>query len=316
MVKGRRLPRVALDLDANRSEAIKRYINGVFQYYRLQPGLACRIDNGIVDKPFVEVSTMPNWQLMLQFRLKSPSAVRYEAGERQRRLAPHFAVILMPPGTSKQESFERGQQDTVITLHCERGFVGKVLDDCASPLPNWLQRFLLGEENTLHRTHRLSAEMRSAANGILTADGEGFLFELLLHAKCEELLWHGLLSACSDRDEDTPVTGLSNPESKKIDQARELIRQSFPEVPALAQIASDLKLSTWKLNRGFKAIHGMTASEFVVELRMQRARELLLEGQMRIRDVAIEVGYDYLTNFSKAFKRHTGQSPRAFRESL
>ena len=60
----------------------------------------------------------------------------------------------------------------------------------------------------------------------------------------------------------------------------------------------------------------MTASEFVVEMRMQRARELLLEDQLRIRDVAIEVGYDYLTNFSKAFKRHTGQSPRAFRESL
>lgn len=58
----------------------------------------------------------------------------------------------------------------------------------------------------------------------------------------------------------------------------------------------------------------MTASEFVVELRMQRARELLTEGQLSIRDIALEVGYDYLTNFSKAFKRHSGLSPRAFRE--
>jgi AraC-like DNA-binding protein len=315
MATGRRLPSVALDLGANRGEAIKRHINGTFSYYHLQPGLSCRVDNGIVENPFTEVSTMPSRQLMLQFRLKSPSAVRYEAGERQRRLGPHFAVILMRPGTSKQESFDRGQRDTVITLHCEVDFLEGILADRAPSLPAWLRGFLRGEENVMHRSHRLSAAMRSAANDILTAKSDGFLFDLLLRAKSEELLWHGLLTVCSDRGEDAPVAGLSNTESEKIDRAKELILQSFPEVPPLAKIASEIKLSAWKLNRGFKAIHGMTASHFVLELRMQRARELLAEEQHSIRDVAIEVGYDYLTNFSKAFKRHSGLSPRAFRES-
>ena len=315
MVSGRRLPRVALNLNANRTGEIKRYIRGDFNYYRLRPGFACRVDNGVVEAPFIEVSNMPNWQLMLQFRLKSPSAVRYEEGERQRRLAPHFAVILMLPDTSKQETFERGQQDRVITLHCERKFLQQILNRLEQPLPAWLESFLEGDASKLHSSHRLTAAMRSAANGILTAEPNGFLFELLLQAKCEELLWHGLLALCSENDEEAAIAGLSHAESQKIDLARERIILSFPEVPPLAQLASELKLSPWKLNRGFKAIHGMTASQYVVELRMQRARELLSEDQLSIQDISMEVGYDYLTNFSKAFKRHTGLSPRTFRES-
>ena len=60
----------------------------------------------------------------------------------------------------------------------------------------------------------------------------------------------------------------------------------------------------------------MTASEFILELRMQRAREMLAQGEHNIRDIAVEVGYDYLSNFSKAFKRHVGVSPRTYRDSL
>jgi AraC-like DNA-binding protein len=316
MVSGRRLPRVALGLNANRSGEIQRYIKGDFNYYALRPGFACRVDNGVVEAPFIEVSNMPNWQLMLQFRLKSPSAVRYEEGERHQRLAPHFAVILMLPGSSKQETFEREQQDRVITLHCGREFLQPILNKIEPPLPGWLDSFLEGKANNQHSSHRLSAAMRSAANSILTAEPNGFLFEVILRAKCEELLWHGLLALCNESDQEAAIAGLSHAESQKINLVRERIILNFPEVPPLAQLASELKLSPWKLNRGFKAVHGMTASQYVVELRMQRARELLNEDQLSIQDIAIEVGYDYLTNFSKAFKQHSGLSPRDFRESL
>ncbi|MEH6519396.1 MAG: AraC family transcriptional regulator [Halioglobus sp.] len=315
-MSGKRLPRIRLDLDSPRPEQIHDYIRGRCDYYPVARGLACRVDDGVVRTPFRELSTLPCRQLLLQFRLKSPSAVRYESGERQRRLAPHFAAIQMVPGSSKEESFEQGQRDCVVTLHSEPAYLKKRLADEKTGMPGWLHSFLLGEDQNRHSSHRLSAAMRSAANDILNADPQGFLFRMILQAKCEELLWHGLQALYSDTGGAGRVAGLSNTESEKIEQAAARLRREFPDQPTLAQLAAELQLSTWKLNRGFKAIHGMTASEFILELRMQRAREMLALGEHKIRDIAVEVGYDYLSNFSKAFKRHVGVSPRTYRDSL
>ncbi|MEH6591352.1 MAG: AraC family transcriptional regulator [Halioglobus sp.] len=313
---GKRLPRVRLDLDSPRPEAIKKYIRGRCDYYAVEPGLACRVDDGVVRAPFRELSTPPNRQLLLQFRLKSPSAVRYDAEARQQRLAPHFALVQMVPGSSKEESFELGQRDCVITLHCQPSYLEKRLHTALDGMPAWLQDFLRGEEQNRHSIFRLSAAMRSAANDILNADPDGFFFDLLLHAKCEELLWHSLLALCDESGTPARVAGLSNAETDKIELAATQLREHFPDLPSLVQLAEELQLSSWKLNRGFKAVHGMTASEFIVDLRMHRARELLAESRLSIQAIAMEVGYDYLSNFSKAFKRHLGVSPRDYRDAL
>lgn len=315
-MSGSRLPRVGLDLNNSRSAAIGRYLHGRFDYYSVQPGLACRLDDALIHRPFRERSTMPDRHLLLQFRLGGPSAVRYSAGERKRRLAPHFTLIQMVPGSSKEESFEAGQQDTVITLHCQPFFLKGLLAGEANSLPPWLHDYLQGKDVNRHTTHRLSPAMRSAANDLLNADPNGFMFEALMRAKSVELLRHGLLTLYSETSHPARVEGLSTAETALIERAAAILRDSFPDQPALAELAASLQLSAWKLNRGFKAIHGVTASEFIVELRMQAAQALLAEGRLSMREIAVEVGYDYLTNFSKAFKRHSGLSPRAFREAL
>ena len=315
-MSGRRPPRVGLDLDRPRSAAIRRYLRGRCDYYTVDPGFSCRLDDALIHSPFRERSTMTDRHLLLQFRLKSPSAVCYTVGERQRRLAPHFALVQMVPGSSKEESFEAGQQDTVISLHCQPQFLQALLANEPNPLPAWLHDFLQGDDANRHITHRLNPAMRGAANDLFNADPDGFMFEVLMRAKCLELLRHGLLTLYSEAVDTARVAGLSSAETARIERAATILRESFPEQPPLAELAASLRLSTWKLNRGFRAIHGMTASEFIVELRMHKAQSLLTESKLNIREIAMEVGYDYLTNFSKAFKRYYGLSPRAYRESL
>ena len=312
----RRLPRVNLELDSPRSARIYKYLSGRCDYYRVAPGLACRVDNGVVEAPFRELHSMPNRQVLMQFRLKSPSAVHYDKSERHRRLAPHFALIKMQPGSSKEEHFIRGQQDCVITLHCEPDYLRGRLQSMHGSLPGWLRGFLAGEDRNSHSTHRLSSAMRSAANDILNADPEAAFFTLLLNAKCEELLWHGLHCLLDESDAPARVAEIPHGESEKLERAAQQLQARFPDQPPLSTLAQEMGLSQWKLNRGFKALFGMTASEYLVELRIQKARDLLANSRLSIQDIAVEVGYEYLTNFSKAFKRAVGVSPRAYRAAL
>jgi AraC-like DNA-binding protein len=51
------------------------------------------------------------------------------------------------------------------------------------------------------------------------------------------------------------------------------------------------------------------------QLRMARAKALLREGQQSMAQVGLNLGYTDASVFSRAFKRWTGQTPRAFRES-
>jgi len=60
--------------------------------------------------------------------------------------------------------------------------------------------------------------------------------------------------------------------------------------------------------------HGLTPLDYVIELRMARACELLAESSSAIGEVAAEVGYDDAAYFSRIFSRRVGMSPSAFRD--
>lgn len=69
------------------------------------------------------------------------------------------------------------------------------------------------------------------------------------------------------------------------------------------------------LTRQFKAKYQRGIYEYVLQVRMERARELLLNPDIKIQDVAQYVGYADNNYFSKAFRTYYGVSPTAFRQS-
>ena len=64
----------------------------------------------------------------------------------------------------------------------------------------------------------------------------------------------------------------------------------------------------------FKRETGKNFSEYVAEVRMEKAKELLSRGRMNISEVAFAVGFSDVQYFSKTFKRCTGFRPSEYRE--
>ena len=79
-------------------------------------------------------------------------------------------------------------------------------------------------------------------------------------------------------------------------------------------VASRAGLDLWQFCRKFKALTGMTCTEFIAERRMREARKLLAREDLLVKEVAYRVGFDDSNYFSRRFKRVVGKSPTSYRK--
>ncbi|WP_434040921.1 MULTISPECIES: AraC family transcriptional regulator [Sorangium] len=100
---------------------------------------------------------------------------------------------------------------------------------------------------------------------------------------------------------------------RRVARALQLIQEKPAARWTIEALARAAGLSRAAFARRFLAEVGVPPLRYVAELRMQRAAELLAEGDRSLASVAAEVGYDSEFAFSRAFKRHTGEAPGAFR---
>ncbi len=98
-----------------------------------------------------------------------------------------------------------------------------------------------------------------------------------------------------------------------FEEAVEIIEREYATEMELDAVARRLATSRRQLQRAFAEAGGTSFRTRLAEVRMQKALELLREGSLPVRDVATSVGYRQAAQFAKAFRRHHGQSPSAFR---
>lgn len=89
-----------------------------------------------------------------------------------------------------------------------------------------------------------------------------------------------------------------------------LLREGYPDICIAAE-------ATGASVRSFQrrlAAEGLSYSQVVEQVRFDQAVQMLHESSMQLIDIASELGYSNAANFTRAFKRWTGVSPRKFRQ--
>ena len=81
----------------------------------------------------------------------------------------------------------------------------------------------------------------------------------------------------------------------------------------LDALAAKVGLSKFHFHRLFKRAMGLPPSRFQLDLRMNRARQLLRETKKSVIDVALDVGYTNPSHFAKLFHKETGLTPSEYR---
>ncbi|PZD96873.1 AraC family transcriptional regulator [Paenibacillus sambharensis] len=93
------------------------------------------------------------------------------------------------------------------------------------------------------------------------------------------------------------------------------IQEHLCDPLSLGQLAAYAAYSPYHFTRIFKAYTGLTPQYYVSSLRLQRAKDLLLQTNLTIRDISLEIGQQSLGTFTTRFTQRVGMTPSEFRNS-
>ena len=102
-------------------------------------------------------------------------------------------------------------------------------------------------------------------------------------------------------------------EPAEIWKARCFIREHLDEELSLTKVANLVNISANHLSEKFKEVTGENFVCYISRARVERARDLLNSGDLRISEIAFAVGFQSLSQFNRSFKKITGKSPTSFR---
>ncbi len=85
---------------------------------------------------------------------------------------------------------------------------------------------------------------------------------------------------------------------------------------ALRVVARAVRMSYFHFSRAFKQSMGMTATNYIAERRIERAKKMLEETELPISEIALRSGFSSQSHFTTAFRRLAGATPKAFRAAL
>jgi AraC family transcriptional regulator len=97
--------------------------------------------------------------------------------------------------------------------------------------------------------------------------------------------------------------------AERVEKVAALLRKNLAQPPPLEEIGRAVGCSTFYLSRTFSAATGTTIPQYLRQLRMERAAELLKSGKFNVTETALEVGYSSLSHFSHAFHETFGCCP-------
>ncbi|UOQ84112.1 helix-turn-helix domain-containing protein [Gracilibacillus salinarum] len=98
-------------------------------------------------------------------------------------------------------------------------------------------------------------------------------------------------------------------------QAKDYIHTHFKENIMLDEVAAEVGLSSYYLSKLFKEHFQLTFVEYVTHIRLEKAKDLLLDDEMPLKEIALTIGYRDPNYFSRVFKKETGLSPSEYRKN-
>ncbi len=255
--------------------------------------------------------------LKFHFRLSGRGSAALDDGNRV-DISEHCCMLLLhADGIAKREWFFAGQHEQSVTLLCDSAFLKKRFVDVIVDLPSSMRDFVEGRtRQSQQRTMPFRADMARIAASLLACELSGSLRNVFAKGKAYELLAISMQSVidaeggCERRD-----IGLTGKNLATLQAARKQLEQEFLTPPRIADLARNAGLTETKLMRTFKQVFGITIFDFVQQQRMELAKKLVETTDLSVTEVALEVGYEYPGNFTTAFRRYFGITPKAARHA-
>lgn len=101
-----------------------------------------------------------------------------------------------------------------------------------------------------------------------------------------------------------------------VTRARKFIDDRFAQPIAMPDAARHLRMSPSGFSKVFKRAVGITFTQYVARVRVEKSKKMLANPGATVRNIAFQSGFDSISQFNRSFRQYAGMSPSQYRESL
>lgn len=181
---------------------------------------------------------------------------------------------------------------------------------------------LLGNEPTYAELIKASTILHKEINSLLLSkdvSGEDIMqLEIILLSELNNIYtmdeFKGRVRTYFKEIEDIFDYGLNPAMNNIAENVKAYVRQNYNDPDLyLGKIALDMNITANYISHVFKASTGISFPEYLTMIRLEKARELLVNTQHQIKDISYECGYTNVSTFMRSFKNTIGMSPGKYR---
>lgn len=256
--------------------------------------------------PWLEASRSGGVVLAMNFQGEGQVAMD---GELVRRIRPGSLVWLrdVAPGMSGALRLP-GERHECLSLFFGDGWLREKLGGWRDQVPDRLRGLLL-EPNGKPQwvMGSLAPEDRTWARSLMAphlCDGARLILE---GARMAEFFVRKVFQAAEEPE--TVVSRTQRAARERVARVREVLEREYESPPPLVDLARVARCNPHYLSRTFTAVEGLTISAFIRRVRVERAAELIASGRCNVSEAAIEVGYQSVAHFTRAFAHIKGVVP-------
>ncbi|MCD4825241.1 MAG: AraC family transcriptional regulator [Phycisphaerae bacterium] len=230
--------------------------------------------------------------------IASPLTVYYQDGRQYR--AECGEVLILPQGTKHRDVLPQGNESVVFL--CSFGW-----DKIAQYLS------LVNNDTIGKISKRTSRDLNSVLEGISRDLAGGSEMDRLISATRLLSALMVLLRDVLAETGDAQAADSKSRKSKLLNDAKQYIENNFNRNISLDEIADALDVSSYYLSHVFSEGNDFPLFEYLLDVRMKQAGELLKQGKFNVAQVAYAVGYENPNYFSRTFKKYFGDTPSKWR---
>ncbi|SDQ48770.1 AraC-type DNA-binding protein [Chryseobacterium soldanellicola] len=151
----------------------------------------------------------------------------------------------------------------------------------------------------------LTVEMHLILREILSYSKKGMLQKLFVEAKIIKLLIL-IFEQFNEKN-------ISEKTPKIAFIIKKFVDENYHKNIKVEEIGKLIGINQNKIRKEFKSQYHITVTDYISELRMLKAKKLIIDKEIMIKEIAFECGYEYVQNFTRAFRKKFGLSPEKLR---
>lgn len=195
-----------------------------------------------------------------------------------------------------------------VTLEFSRKHLQSQFVESEADLEPGIRRVIFGDkdETVVAPVRPMTVEQRNVVATLSAPPVAKAAQVLWYQSKALELMAHFLFAP---KDPEFFCMRQKRVARERVQRTKELLGRDLVNPPSLEKLGKEVGCSPFYLSRIFSREVGLTIPQYLRNLRMERAAELLRSGRYNVTEAAIEVGYSSLSHFSKAFCETIGCCP-------